>query len=458
MTSVLKAALLGIVIFCVTILLFLPVTIFFSGKGDYVASPVKLVEKRSGNIRTYYTIPLDEEQYPQENVYKDPYCPENCENCRHTMFQNGICDETLNNEACEFDGGDCEIVFCDLSVNDCLSNPLYQEGLIGEFSEFLIKVIIYITSFKDCEINAKPCSGVKWENCSTIGDNICDKDSSFNCEECGFDGGDCQPNICFSTSDHNHCIVPNNIKCDWYKDGDCDAAFNNSKCCFDGGDCEVAGSNTELCDLTVNDGQCPITFEDCVDNPAYDLGLLSCEELDSCFIPPWTSCSRIGDGSCDQSLNTKECYFDGGDCQPKICIEAGIKCIVESGLSCEYGPGDGLCDDELNTEECNFDHGDCFEYTGCPENCDYGLLDDNVGCSFIGNGLCDERFNVESCNYDGGDCMQCPENCNYPEFKGCWEIGNGFCNAVLNVSSCYFDGGDCKEDEFTMVISMKDRY
>ena len=142
-----------------------------------------------------------------------------------------------------------------------------------------------------------------------------------------------------------------------------------------------------------------------------------------------------------------------------ICIEAGINCIVESGLSCEYGPGNGFCDDELNTEECNFDHGDCFAYTnGCPENCDYGLLDDNVGCSFIGNGFCDERFNVESCNYDGGDCMQCPENCNYPEFKGCWEIGNGFCTAALNVSSCYFDGGDCKEDDFAMVISMKDRY
>ena len=150
MTSVLKAALLGIVIFCLTILLFLPVAIFFSGKDDYFGSSVKQIEKeaRSGNIMTYYTIispdDKDEEQYPQEISYNADmldHCPEHCENCRRNqlnrqIFKNGICDEALNNEACEFDGGDCDIVICDLSVKDCLSNPLYKEGLIGEFSAF----------------------------------------------------------------------------------------------------------------------------------------------------------------------------------------------------------------------------------------------------------------------------------------------------------------------------------
>ena len=322
----------------------------------------------------------------------------------------------------------------------------------------MIQLTIFKTFSIGCENDAKPCSGLSWENCSTIGDNLCDVNSNFNSEECGFDGGDCQPNICFSTSDNNDCLVPNNVPCYWYKDGHCDTYLNKSQCCFDGGDCGVANSNTELCDATVNEDYCFITFEECVNNPAYTLGLLSCEELDTCFTPPWTSCSTIGDGQCDLSLNTKECYFDGGDCQPMVCIEAGMNCIVESIMSCEYGLGDGFCDDELNTEECNFDHGDCIE-DGCPETCDFGLLDFSLGCTLIGNGFCDERLNIASCNYDGGDCFQCPEDCNYPEpWLGCWEIGNGFCTAALNVSSCYFDGGDCKEDDFGIVVSMKDRY
>ena len=180
----------------------------------------------------------------------------------------------------------------------------------------MIQLTIFKTFSIGCENDAKTCSGLSWENCSTIGDNLCDVNSNFNSEECGFDGGDCQPNICFSTSDNNDCLVPDNVPCYWYKDGHCDTYLNKSQCCFDGGDCGVANSNTELCDATVNEDYCFITFEECVNNPAYTLGLLSCEELDTCFTPPWTSCSTIGDGQCDLSLNTKECYFDGGDCQP----------------------------------------------------------------------------------------------------------------------------------------------
>lgn len=141
MSSILKAAMLGIIIFCVTILLLVPVALVFAGQDD-VASTVIPIEEKARNVDsiTHYTgLPLEAEGDPLEFYhFNDNYnwsksdCPGTCETC-FIGYKNRICDEELNNEMCEFDGGDCEIAFCDYSVNDCLNNPLHQQGLISKF-------------------------------------------------------------------------------------------------------------------------------------------------------------------------------------------------------------------------------------------------------------------------------------------------------------------------------------
>ena len=423
-----KALLGGLVLFCAFVILF---TILW--RTNQQASTTNMQGETTESLMVNDAPQYEDYQFFNVTFYTKT-CPENCDYCG--KVQNGVCDEVANNERCDFDGGDCELAHCDISINDCMKNPLYQQGIIS------------------CDHDSQPCTVLSWENCSYIGNNYCNVNSKSNSEECGYDGGDCQPNICF-----DNCVVPSNVPCFWYKDSVCDTFLNKSDCCYDGGDCGIG--HGENCDAKVLVEQCAISYDTCISNPAYALGLLSCEELNTCLTPSWTLCSTIGDGQCDLSLNTKECYFDGGDCQPMICIEAGLECTVASSVLCQYGLGDNYCDEELNREECNFDHGDCIEnFTNeCPANCQYGQLE-SYSCALIANGYCDTDLNVASCNYDGGDCDHCPKDCHYPEnWLGCWEIGNGFCSSPLNTSSCNYDGGDCVvKDDFAMVVSMKDKY
>ena len=103
MSSILKAALLGIIIFCVTILLLVPVAFVFTGQDDGASSTVNPIEEKARNnidIKSHHTtLPLQAEFYRLlQPVYNKS-----------------------------------EIVFCDYSVNDCLNNPLHQQGLISKF-------------------------------------------------------------------------------------------------------------------------------------------------------------------------------------------------------------------------------------------------------------------------------------------------------------------------------------
>jgi len=75
--------------------------------------------------------------------------------------------------------------------------------------------------------------------------------------------------------------------------------------------------------------------------------------------------SWIGDGYCDDRLNTAECQFDGNDCcfrnrkdWNKYCKE----CKCQAGTSgCKKSTWyfDKWCDDMNNTPECHYDGGDC---------------------------------------------------------------------------------------------------
>ena len=163
MSSILKAALLGIIIFCVTILLLVPVAFVFTGQDDGASSTVNPIEEKARNnidIKSHHTtLPLQAEFYRlSQPGYNDSEaeCPkETCEACvvklrpleygyDQIQWENGKCDEELNNEMCAFDGGDCEITFCDYSVNDCLNNPLHQQGLISKFFVLLNELTIFL--------------------------------------------------------------------------------------------------------------------------------------------------------------------------------------------------------------------------------------------------------------------------------------------------------------------------
>lgn len=135
------------------------------------------------------------------------------------------------------------------------------------------------------------------ENCSRIGDGICDFDLSRQ-EGCNEDGGDCSCDFPDDGFDYSLCDVskPCNVGdgfCDEEKpdlfcrieDGSCNGEENyfGKNCNFDGGDCGVCkfpddGFNYSLCDVQT---------------------------------PCW-----IGDGYCDRrwGYNTDVCNLDGGDC------------------------------------------------------------------------------------------------------------------------------------------------
>ena len=99
--------------------------------------------------------------------------------------------------------------------------------------------------------------------------------------------------------------------------------------------------------------------------------------------------------------------------------------------------GNGFCNDEVNTADCNYDGGDCCGYDINPEYCSQCLCYLQETClsgyhPLVADGICNDQTNHSECNYDGGDC------CKHPEL-----IGNRICNDQTSDGICNFDGGDC---------------
>ena len=70
--------------------------------------------------------------------------------------------------------------------------------------------------------------------------------------------------------------------------------------------------------------------------------------------------------------------------------------------------GDGNCDDALNTATCNFDDGDCCDPTASTDYCQDCICHEDLNCNapleLILNGYCNDETNTAECNFDGGDC------------------------------------------------------
>ena len=147
---------------------------------------------------------------------------------------------------------------------------------------------------------------------------------------------------------------------DFAGDGFCDNETNNELCEYDRGDC---------CDISNDRSQCQECF--CY-TPKIELGDCSTYEH-ACWYGYTDYFGFIEDGICDDFLNKKECYFDGGDC----CLEeienaVCDKCTcIQSNLTCIQDElGDGICQDYNNFAMCDYDLDDC-----CPEG--YGTAHRN---------------------------------------------------------------------------------
>jgi hypothetical protein len=109
-------------------------------------------------------------------------------------------------------------------------------------------------------------------------------------------------------------------------------------------------------------------------------GLKAVGKYPGCCVeyPDW-----IGDGECDWgTYNTKECGYDGGDCEPPYFNNSYPACSyglyqVEGYPGCCVEQPDLIGNDECDvgtymTEECGFDGGDCTCLAADPEQCGCG--------------------------------------------------------------------------------------
>jgi hypothetical protein len=285
-------------------------------------------------------------------------------------LEDGECNAVNNNQACGWDGKDClqfnaRYPACGAKYNSTVDPERVGDGKCDNFGGY--NSLACVNDGSDCSnfnLQYPECEG---DNPDVIGDGMCDPE--FNNVECGFDGGDCDPDYldcstvtissALALCDDLRSRYPNctlaNKNANRYRNFDCDLEFNSTECGFDGGDCSVVPNYPD----------CTVEY------------------------PGW-----IGDGRCDGGdYNTIECGFDGMDCEE---FNKYPNCnVVAPGWI-----GDGRCDGgDYNTIECGFDGMDCEEFNKHP-NCDV------VAPEWIGDGECDGGdYNTTECGFDGGDCL-----------------------------------------------------
>jgi hypothetical protein len=188
------------------------------------------------------------------------------------------CDEEMNVEACNFDGGACEALDCSTDSSalcddlrskypNCNLENINAYRLGNYDCDRVLNTLECGWDMGDCVVPNYPDCHVR--SPGLIGDGICQ--NRGNNIECGFDGGDCEE----FNAQYPNCIVHGPS---WIGNGRCNGDdYNTIECGFDGGDCVVTN------------------YPDCrVGRP-----------------------SMIGDGRCNgDDYNTTECGFDGGDCLP----------------------------------------------------------------------------------------------------------------------------------------------
>ena len=387
------------------------------------------------------------------------------------LVGNGICDDESNTKECDLDGGDCcgdAIVtrFC----QDCKCYDKYGN-------------VRTTTDPSDSTTTKKVCAE-PWLTangfCNPENDNFA----------CDYDGGDCE---------HVGCPMPQYIN-----DGECDLDNFIPECNFDGEDCKNLTETTTSTTTTITTVTTTSTTTTkrtttkasvvVWEKPATTESTMSTTSTTTTPVSTTTTerSHKVGDGICDDDLNTKSQDYDGGDCcsgysSYEFCYECKCRQIMFMDLSdlyprcpSNYLPymGDNLCHNLINHVECGFDLGDCCK--GKDGICWLHDLEwpeeGTKNCSdrkSIRNGICEDDLNIVDCGLDGYDCCnpysdftKCLEcKCKLPyrpengteeeqiaqallekEYPGCEKpeyIGDMFCDDVTNTKGCNYDGGDC---------------
>eukprot|EP00727_Mastigamoeba_balamuthi_P004820 m51a1_g14336 putative transmembrane protease serine 11g-like (1957) ;mRNA; r:141011-151085 len=311
--------------------------------------------------------------------------------CPTANIGNGYCNMLCYNEACQWDGGDCNKTKCSAGCTvEMLANNVCDAQCASSA----------------CGYDNSACHGLCASNCLTsmINDTHCD--AACMTSACSYDGGDCAAQMC----------AP---KCNpkWLGDGYCDADCYTAECNYDKGDCVRYNTSCALfCpSFYVKDGRCDPACN--VKECNFDGG--DCDKYAQCGAPLKT----LGDGKCNRLYNTSECLYDGGDCLfacAPLCNAALL--------------GNTKCDPQCYTEACKWDNGKCAKLVG-NDTCAVGCLK-----SMINNYKCDEACYNSACNWDGYDCDS--STCNH---LNCLKshINDGVCQPDCVHGSCQFDGGDC---------------
>ena len=97
------------------------------------------------------------------------------------------------------------------------------------------------------------------------------------------------------------------------------------------------------------------------------------EEYPDCIIEYAYRRTWIGNGFCNQEYNTEACGWDGGDCLEANAANSPLSPRAAGDGDDEYPDcqvqyahrqkwiGNGYCNDFLNTPECGYDGGDCLD-------------------------------------------------------------------------------------------------
>ena len=317
----------------------------------------------------------------------DPSLP----GCEGTLsfLSDGYCDDSNNNETCNWDGGDCCPSTCIDAAYTCGG---YVDPVTGDNFD--------CRNPSACENTDEGCSECA-PGCEVdgIGDGSCNP-LCYNAQ-CNFDSpedgaSDCS---CTDVNLNEDCVGEcfGDDQLDWAEDTFCDDGtygldLNCAGWEFDGGACEETTDPTDASDPSdVSDPSDPADASDTSD-PADP------SDVDS-------SCNEnyLGDSWCDESNNTEVCGWDNGDCCASTCVDSSITCGLNSPYAC------------LNPQACENGEGGCAndESLTCEER---QLNEDCVGLCFpddyldwVGDGECDEgqfdlAFNCPAWSYDDGDC------------------------------------------------------
>ena len=319
------------------------------------------------------------------------------------LINNGVCDLEMNHARCCFDGVDCQ-GFGDcpveggrqpknLSIQFCfviyyLAMTLYGDGFCDEF-----------LNIEGCDYDGGDCSlsrvcnrkcRLKFQNSYDYGilNGICQEELMV--ELCCYDGGDCPCSACKCPS----CPMFLQKKHSWLGDNVCDPELNRKDCCHDLGDCGCIAIQSQDWFENIDEG--------CIDVSEY---IVPCH---TCPIPKY---NHISDGLCDIELNNKDCCMDGGDCDGARtrCMSCNITSLYSLNfrflVPAQEQLGNNACDPELDTLECCFDEGDCTVFDDICPTCRQhpGFYHEAIG--IFGDGICQPWFlNSKECCYDNGDC------------------------------------------------------